>query len=272
MTAVQTPAARAAVPPLAVRARDVLSSEWTKLRSVRSYLWTLLAAAAVTLGITAVVAQAVASAPRAAGGGPFTPLLASFLGYAEYGVLPVSVLGVLAFTSEYASGQIRTTFTAVPRRWPVLAAKAAAAGAAALIAGELLAFASFFLCQAILARHHQGVSLASPGVPGAVLAAGSLLPACVLLALALGAITRHTAGGVAAMVALIYLLPALCLSLPSPWGLRVGRFTLAFAASQVVSGNPRPGMFSPAVSMLVIIAWPAVALLIAAFLISRRDA
>ena len=60
-------------------------------------------------------------------------------------MLAVGVLGVLAFSSEYSTGLIRTTFAAVPRRWAVLAAKAAVVGAAALIAGEVLAFASFVL-------------------------------------------------------------------------------------------------------------------------------
>jgi ABC-2 type transport system permease protein len=61
---------------------------------------------------------------------------------------------------------IRTTFVAVPRRRAVLAAKAATAGAVALAAGEVLAFASFFLTQATLPEHHRGLSLAQPGVPG----------------------------------------------------------------------------------------------------------
>jgi len=78
----------------------------------------------------------------------------------------VEVLGVLAFTAEHLTGLIRTTFVAVPRRRAVLAAKAATAGAVALAAGEVLAFASFFLTQAILPGHHRGLSLAQPGVPG----------------------------------------------------------------------------------------------------------
>jgi ABC-2 type transport system permease protein len=85
------------------------------------------------------------------------PLTSSFLGYGEYTVLPVTVLSVLTFTSEYASGLIRTTFTAVPQRWAVLAAKAAVTGAAALITGELLAFACFLFTQAILSGRHRGL-------------------------------------------------------------------------------------------------------------------
>jgi ABC-2 type transport system permease protein len=280
MTAPQTPAAPAAAPapaapavtaPLAVRARDVLASEWTKLRAARSNYLTLLIAAVVTIGATVIVAHAFATTHGPPPPGPITPLTASFLGYAEYTVLPVSILGVLAFTSEYGTGLIRTTFTAVPRRWAVLAAKAAVAGAAALIAGELLAFGLFFLTQAILSGHHRGISLAHPGVPGAVLAAGLLLPVCALVGLGLGAIIRHTAGGIAATAGVIYLLGVLCLFLPPPWHDKIGRFTLAFAAYQVVAMHPQPGLFSPAVSLLVLLAWPAAALLAAAFVITRRD-
>jgi ABC-2 type transport system permease protein len=271
MTAPQIPAAHVGAPSLAVRARDVFTCEWTKLRSVRSYSWTLLIAALVTLGITAIAARSFASAPGPPQGGPMNPLTASFLGYAEYTVIPVSVLGVLVFTSEYATGLIRTTFTAVPQRWAVVAAKAAIVGAAALISGELLTFAAFFLTQAILSGHG-GISLSRPGVPGAVLAAGVLLSVCAVTGLGLGAIIRHTAAAIAATVGVIYLLGALCLSLPSPWKVDIGRFTLPFAAYQVVALHPQTGLFSPAVSMLVLIAWPAAILLTAAILITRRDA
>jgi ABC-2 type transport system permease protein len=260
------------VPPLAARARDVLAFEWTKLRSVRSNYVTLLIAAVVTIGFTVVVAYSLASAPTFPPGGPITALTASFLAYAEYAVLPVSVLAVLQFTSEYTTGLIRTTFTAVPRRWAVLTAKAAVSGAAALIVGELLAFTCFFVTQAILSGQHHAVSLARPGVPGAVLAAGFVLCACTLTAVGLGAIVRHTAGAIAATIAAIYLVAALCLALPSPWKDDIGRFTMPFAASEVVALHPQAGLLSPAASMLVLIAWPVAALLAAGLVITHRDA
>ena len=130
MTAPQAQAARPAEPPAAVRAFDVLASEWTKLRSARSNYLTLLVAAVVTIGATFVVAHAIASTHGPPPPGPINALTGSFLAFAEYTVLPVSVLSVLVFTSEYGTGLIRTTFTAVPRRWAVLAAKAAVTGTA----------------------------------------------------------------------------------------------------------------------------------------------
>jgi hypothetical protein len=181
-------------------------------------------------------------------------------------------LSVLTFTSEYASGLIRTTFTAVPQRRAVLAAKGAVAGAAALIAGELLAFACFFFTQAILSRYHRGLALSHPGALRAVLAAGFVLAACAVAGVGVGAVIRHTAGAIAAAVTVIYLLAVLCLVLPHPWNIRLGRFTLPFAAYQLVTMHPQPGLLPPGLSMLVLIGWPAAALLAAAIVITRRDA
>ena len=270
MTSVQIPAAQPKAPSLAARARDVIAFEWTKLRSVRSNSITLLIAAVVTIGASAVVAHSVASTGKPLPGG-LSALTASFLAYAEYAVIPVSVLAVLQFTSEYSTGLIRTTFAAVPRRWALLAGKAAVVGAAALLTGEALALACFALAQAILAGRHRGLSLAQPGVPGAVLAAGFVLCACALTALGLAAIFRHTAGAITAALAAIYLVGGLCLFLPAPWKADIGRFTMAFAASQVVALHPQAGLFSPGASMLVLVAWPAGALLAAGLVTARRD-
>jgi hypothetical protein len=271
ITAADAPAgrsARARVPSLAVRALDLLASEWTKFRSVRSTYWSLLVAVVTPIAVSALVAFAFAHQPASAGPPP-DPLLPEVLSL-EYAVIAVSVMGVLAFSTEYSTGLIRTTFAATPRRRAVLAAKAVVLGTVTLAAGELVAFVSFFLVQAVLAGHHQGVSLSRPGVPGAVLAAGLLLCVCALLGLALGAIIRHTAGGIAATIAVI-VLPGIVALLPSPWRGRLGRFTLVEAARQVTALHPATNLFSPALSLLVVLAWPAAGLAAAAVLITRRD-
>jgi ABC-type transport system involved in multi-copper enzyme maturation permease subunit len=251
---------------LAVRARDVLLSEWTKVRSVRSTYWILLIAAITAIGGSVIVATATASS----GHSPMDPLASIFLAWLEYPVLAVGILGVLAFTSEYSTGQIRTTFAAVPQRRAVLAAKAGAIGLLTLCFSELLAFISFFLSEAILSGHHRGLSVAHPGVVGAVLAAGFSLFAIAMVGLSLGAIIRHTAGAIIALPAVIYL-PLVLLSLPAPWADKIGQFTLLIASSQTVSLHPKVGLLSPTFSILVVAAWPAVSLLIAGLLITRRD-
>ena len=271
LTATDTPAARSAstpAPSLAIRALDLVASEWIKFRSVRSSFWSLLVAVVTPIGASALVAFAFANAPASAGAPP-DPLLPEVLSL-EYAVIAVSVMGVLAFSAEYSTGLIRTTFTAAPRRRAVLAAKAVVLGAVTLAAGELVAFTSFFLVQAILAGHHQGVSLSRPGVAGAVLAAGLLLCVCTMLGLALGSIIRHTAGGIAATIAVI-VLPSILSLLPAPWNGRIGRFTLLDAARQVAALHSAANLFSPGLSLLVLLAWPAAALALAAVLITRRD-
>ena len=140
-----------------------------------------------------------------------------------------------------------------------------------LVAGELVAFACFALVQAVLSGRHLSVSLSHPGVPGAVLATGLLLFVVATMGVGLGAIVRHTAGGIAALVGLIFL-PAILALLPAPWGGRVGRFTLLEAAHQVTALHPATNLFAPALSLLVLLAWPAFTLLVAALLITRRDA
>src|SRR6266704_5292175 len=244
-------------PSLAIRALDLLVSEWTKFRSVRSTYWSLLVAVVTTVAVSTLVAFAFANQPASAGPPP-DPLLAEVISL-EYAVIAVAVMGVLAFSAEYSTGLIRTTFTAAPRRRAVLAAKAVVLAAVTLAAGELVAFVSFFLVQAVLSGHHQGVSLSRPGVPGAVLAAGLLLCVCALLGLALGSVIRHTAGGIAATIAVI-VVPSVLGLLPAPWNGRIGRFTLLETARQVTALHPAANLFSPGLSLLVVLAWPAAAL------------
>lgn len=249
---------------------NVVAAEWIKLRGVRSTYWTLLIAAGTAIGLSIVLAYAFATPQSTAGQTPPDPLLAGFASL-EYAVLAVGVLGALTFTSEYSTGLIRTTLAAVPRRGALLAAKAAVVAAVTLVIGELAAWVSFFADQAILNGHHRGVSLSQPGVAGAVLADGLLLCVCALLGLGLGALIRHTAGAVAAVAGVMYL-PALLQALPAPWNDRFGRFTLITAAEQVTRHQPSLTQFAPAISLVVLLAWPAAALAAAALVITRRDA
>lgn len=264
MTTVDVPPTQEANPSRLLRASDLLTSEWTKLTSVRSTLWALLIAAVTALGGSAVVAAAAAGGAKP----PVDPLASIYLAWLEYPVLAIGILGVLTFSSEFGTGQIRTTFAAVPQRGAVLVAKTAVTGSVALVVGEVLSFAAFFLSQAILSRHPTGLSLTRPRVLGAVVAAGVAICAIAVLGVALGAIIRHTAGAIAALPALLYL-PLVVSSLPAPWNDRVGRFTMLTASFQTVALHPRATLLSPGLSMLVVLAWPALALLVAGLLINR---
>jgi ABC-2 type transport system permease protein len=255
------------MPSLAIRARDVLACERVKFWSVRSTYWTLLVAVVTPIALSDLVAVITTQGPSH--GAPPDPMFSSFLAL-EYAVLAVCVLGVLQFSSEYSTGLIRTTFVSVPRRRAVLAAKAAVTGSVMLVAGEVVSFTSFFIVQGILHTKHLGVSFTHPGVRGAVLANGTLLLVCSLFALAVGAIVRHTAGGIAATIALITV-PSILALLGHPWGARIGRFTLIDAAQQVSYLHPQTDLLSPAWSLVVLFAWPAAALIVAAVMITRTQ-
>ena len=255
------------------QARNVLASEWIKLRSVRSTYLVLLFAAAAAVGIGYLVARAdvTHSSMSAAEKAAFDPVSSSFtgLGLAQ---LAFGALGVLVISSEYTTGLIRTTFAAVPRRRAVLAAKAAAVGAVTLLAGELIAVATFLAGQQALSAQHLNVTLAHPGALRGVLAAGLYLAVMAWVGLGLGAVIRHTAGAITATVGVVFLLPQIVHALPAPGDTRIGRLTLDGAAQQMIAQHPHAGYFSAGLSFLAAAAYAAAAITAAAFVITRRDA
>src|SRR6516225_185125 len=256
------------------RARNVLFSEWIKLRSVRSTYLVLLFGAAAAVGIGYLVAHADAThwaTMTAAKKAAFDPVYDSFsgLGLAQ---LAFGALGMLAISSEYTTGLIRTTFAADPRRRAVIAAKAAVVGVVSLLAGELIAFATFFTGQWALSAQHLDVTLAHPGALRGVLAAGFYLAVTAWVGLRLGAIIRHTAGAITAMAGVVLLLPQIVNALPVPWDVRIGKYTLGVAAQQTISQHPQAGYFSAGPSFIIVLAYAAAAIAAAAFVITRRDA
>jgi len=256
------------------RARDVLASEWIKLRSVRSTYLILLVAAVAAVGVGYLVTHSDAThwaSMSASARAAFDPVADSFagLGIAQ---LAFGALGVLAISSEFTTGLIRTTFAAAPRRRAVIAAKAAVAGVISLLAGELIAFATFFTGQWALSAQHLDVTLAHPGALRGVLAAGFYLAVMTWVGLGLGAVIRHTAGAITAMVGVVFLLPTIVGALPAPWDVRIGKYTVNLAAQQTIAQHPHAGYFSAGPSFLIVAAYAAVAIAAAAFVITRRDA
>jgi len=256
------------------RARDVLASEWIKFRSVRSTYLTLLLAAVAAVSIEYLVTHSDAthwSTMTAQARAAFDPVGDSFtgLGIAQ---LAFGALGVLAISSEYTTGLIRTTFASAPRRRAVIAGKAAVVGAVSLLAGELIAFATFFTGQQALSAQHLNVALAHPRALRGVLAAGFYLVVMAWVGLGLGTVIRHTAGAIIAMVGVVFLLPTIVGALPAPWNINVGKFTLNLAAQQTIAQHPYPGYFSAGPSFLIVAAYAAAAIAAAAFMITRRDA
>src|SRR6516162_10599455 len=243
------------------RARDVLTSEWIKLRSVRSTYLVLLSALAAAVGIGYLVAHADAThwaTMTAAKKAAFDPVYDSFsgLGLAQ---LAFGAFGVLAISSEYTTGLIRTTFAAAPRRRAVITAKAAVVGALTLAAGQLIAFATFLAGQQALSTGHLNMTLAHPGALRGVLAAGFYLAVMAWVGLGLGAVIRHTAGAITAMIGVVFLLPQIVNALPVPWEVRIGKYTLGLAAQQAISQHPVPGYLPAGPSFLIVTAYAAAA-------------
>src|SRR5947207_781927 len=178
----------------------ILRSEWTKIRSLRSTVWSFVVLVVLDLGFTALFAWLNESQwdkndrqfQAAVTADPTSLILGSGLGF---GQLAICVLGVMVITSEYATGTIRATLLAVPRRLPVLAAKSAVFAFVVLVLGVAVSFASFFVGEPIL-HSRAPVSPGGPRVLRAVGGGGPYLAMLGLFALAIGAIVRHTAAGI----------------------------------------------------------------------------
>ncbi|MGH3400551.1 MAG: ABC transporter permease [Streptosporangiaceae bacterium] len=276
MTATTAQAARpAALPAPAGQAglRGTLASEFTKIRSTRSTWWTLLALIVVTVGF-----GALASFGATRGGGAHGPdfdATMHSLGGLYLGQLIIAVLGALAITSEYSTGMIRTSLTAMPRRGVVFAAKALVFGVVAFVIGLITSFASFFLGQAIMSSDHINASLGQPGVLRAVIGGALFLTACGLLSFGIGMMLRHTAGAITASIGLLFVLTVLVQFLPQSWQDDVDKWIPALAGSQVWAVKVGPGgppMFSAWGGFAVLAGYAAAALIGGFVLFRGRDA
>jgi ABC-type transport system involved in multi-copper enzyme maturation permease subunit len=258
----------------APRRRDVLRSEWTKLRTVRSTWWTLLVVFGGTVVLGLLICAAVTArwdGMTAAERASFDPTFRSLTGL-FIAQLAIGVVGALAITSEYATGMIRSTLAAVPRRRAVLVGKAAALVPPALVVSTVGCLVAFLGGQAILAGKGAGVSLSAPGELRAVLGGGLYLTLLAVFALGLGGILRHTAGAISAFVGLVLVLPAVVSPLPSPWGRDIARYLPSLAGQAMFNVRAGSGLLPPWAGLAVLCGWTAAALGGAAWLITRRDA
>jgi hypothetical protein len=232
--------------PTTIGFANLLRSELTKLRSVRSTYWTAAAAVAASIAVGGwICAQAAADiAAGHLGRGGYDTTLASLNGLYLSQII-VGALGVLTITSEYGTGMIRATLAAVPQRRAMLAAKGLVFGLAALAAGEAMSFAAFGLGQALLAGVHAGASLSQPGVLRAVAGGGLYLTVVGLLGFGLGALIRHTAGSLTAFFGVLFLPSALTDLLPVRWHEHVQKYMPANAGSQVFTVIHQPGTLGP---------------------------
>jgi len=199
----------------------------------------------------------------------FDPTHDCFIGLV-LGQLLAGTLGVLAITAEFSSGMIRATFAAAPRRPLVLAAKAAVLGAVTLAAGEVTAFLAFFAGQASLKAPAPPASLGGPGVLSAVLVAGAYPALIALIGLGLGAVIRHTAGAICALVGVLFVLPLLFIT---PSLQNAGQNFLPHPmVNTLTSVTPVPGALPRGLIFALLCGYAVAALVAGAWALTRRDA
>lgn len=252
-----------------------LSSEWIKIRSLRSTWWALLAMAFFIVGLGTLFAAVRAHRYNELGPNAIgfldDPTEISLRGI-FLGQLAVGVLGVLVVTGEYTTGMIRASLTALPRRWSVLAGKALVLAAVALLVTEVASFAGFFAGQAALASTHHQASLSSPGALRACFGAGVYLTIIALLGVGLGFLLRSTAGGIATLVGIVLILPLLAQALPTPYSTDVIKYLPLTAGTQIVATRLDPTALSPWTGIGVAAGYAAAALLAGLYVLRRRDA
>ncbi|MGF1426304.1 ABC transporter permease [Kitasatospora sp. LaBMicrA B282] len=266
------------------RFRDLLAAEWTKLWSLRSIRWALGG-----LLLAALLANGNAARSDMANYAHYSQDLKEHY-FSPYWVmrdcytsnagwitaLLAGAIGAIAIVGEYSTGMIRTTFAAVPARRSVLAAKAAVLTALMSAAGLVMSFGSFFLVQAIMSEHHQGVSLSREGVLRCVLASAALPVVCALVGFGLGALIRHSATTMIAVTAVLLLLPNLVNAPDKRWvtdaynALPIPAWErLAFVGSRAQLGGKYPATIDG--SWVALLVWSLAAVVVPLLVVRRRD-
>jgi ABC-2 type transport system permease protein len=186
--------------------------------------------------------------------------------------IATGVLGALLITSEYATGQVRTTFAAVPRRLPVLYGKAAALTLALLVVCVPATFLAFLIAQPILSPHHLSTSLGHPGTARAVLGCGLYLVAIGLLGLGLGALLRHTAGAIVALFGVLFGLELVAGFLPGTWSGQVSKYLPMNAGTDIENMGHNPGSLAPWTGFGLLCLYAIAVLAVASWRLRHRDA
>ena len=244
-----------------------LAAEWTKLRSLRSTYWLLLVGAAAAMGLAVLITVGLGTGKVQVTDGTFDAAGISLFGV-WFGQITFAVVGVLTVTSEYATGSIRTTLAAVPRRGRLLAAKLAAVGLVVLGIGLAISFAAFLIGQAVLAGQHRAVGLGDPGSLRAVLSAGGFLTAMALIGVALGVLLRSTIAAVLTVLGLGLGSSLLGGLFPAWVRNHVFHYLPGPLGNRIAATDPAPAV----VDYVALGAWVAVLALLAFVVIRRRDA
>jgi ABC-2 type transport system permease protein len=201
----------------------------------------------------------------------FNPINTGLGGY-HFAQLAIGVLGVLVLTGEYSTGQIRSTFMAVPKRLPVLWAKAGTFAAVTFVLMLISGLIAFLASQGILTQHHVQTSLGHAPALRAWVGSALYLAVLSVLALSLGAIVRNTAGGIALFAGLLFVVPGLAAILPTSTQNAINPYLPSVAGTTILSGTHDAYTFSPWGGFALFCGYTVVALAVAAILMRRRDA
>jgi len=213
----------------------VVLSEWTKFRSLRSTVYTLLVAVVLMVGLSAMFAAITAS--QATGFGPGTNATSTSLTGTFFAQLAIGVLGVLLISGEYSTGMIRASLTVVPRRLPMFWAKLAVFAGSVFLITSIASFTSFFAGQALLSGGGLNVSLAEPGALRSVLGAALYLTVAGMTGVALGALLRNTAAAITIFVAVYFVIPPMTNLLPTSWTDHFVQYLPSNAGAMMLDGT-----------------------------------
>ncbi|QTE28868.1 ABC transporter permease subunit [Pengzhenrongella sicca] len=262
----------------------VVRSEWIKFRTLRSTVWTLGTTIVLMVGISLLIAWGVTSATSQGGGSEdFGGIVGANVvtgGY-YFGQLTVAVLGVLVISGEYGTGMIRSTLAAVPTRLPALWAKALVLAVTSFVVAIVAIALSILATRAMLGPVDLAVDLGDPETARILFGTALYLAAISLLAFAFGALLRHSAAALAAVLGLLLVLENVFLLIPLDFFREVSPFLPSTAGSQLMMPQAQIDLMattatgtvlSPWEGFAVLVAWVVVLLGTAAVLLRRRDA
>jgi ABC-2 type transport system permease protein len=278
MSAVRTPAVMTPVvarPTLKVTQGRVLRSELTKFRSLRSTMYTLLTAVVLMVGLGAIFSAVTVSQYHtfsAAARATFNAITPSLSGV-MFAVVAFGVLGVLVTSGEYSTGMIRASLTAVPRRLPVLWGKLAVFAGVIFPVSLIASFISFFIGQAVLSSHHIGVSITAPDALRSIVGAALYITVAGMIGVALGALFRNTAAGIATFAGVFFVIPPLASLLPFSVSSHLTPY-LPSNAGAVLWGGPQTAAngLAPWTGFALLCGYAAVLIAAAAWRLRRSDA
>lgn len=259
----------------------LLAAEWVKFRSLRSTPWALGVALVLMVGLAALQAWGTSNAPSDMGAMAGISGAVYVTGGSFLAVLVFCVLGVLAITGEYTTGQIRSTLTSAPQRVPVLLAKLVVVVTAVLVVSALAVGLSWAVASPWFDDLGVSVDLGDASDLRILGGTALYLATATALAFAIGALVRHSAAGLAIVLGLLLvvenvfaLVPWRPFELVSPFlpATAGGRLTMDDATRAMVDAGSEAVILTPWQGYGVMVAWVVVLLAVAAVLLRRRDA